>query len=85
MYFCITGQIHVRACRKNLTFPNYEFGKGQYGFNPMKLSRFREKKLSWSEIPKFHKADPYKLGQMPLDQQKNLKVALFWRVLDIQT
>ena len=24
----------------SLTFPNYEFGKGQYAFYPMKLSRF---------------------------------------------
>ena len=29
--------------RTYLTFPNYEFGKGQHAFYPMKLSRFREK------------------------------------------
>ena len=28
---------------KNFTFPNYEFGKGQYAFYPAKLSRFAEK------------------------------------------
>ena len=28
---------------KNLTFPLHEFGKGQYAFYPMKLSRFAEK------------------------------------------
>ena len=39
----ITVQIHVRACWKNLTFPNYEFGKGQYAFYHLKLSRFGEK------------------------------------------
>ena len=27
----------------NLISPNYEFGKGQYAFYPMKLSRFAEK------------------------------------------
>ena len=27
----------------SLTVPNYEFRKGQYGFYPMKLSRFAEK------------------------------------------
>ena len=30
----ITVQIHVQACWKNLTFPNYEFGNGQYAFTP---------------------------------------------------
>ena len=28
---------------KKLTFPNEEFGKGQYAFDPIKLSRFAEK------------------------------------------
>ena len=32
---------------KNLTFPNYEFGKGPYAFYPMKLSRFRVKKINF--------------------------------------
>ena len=27
-YLRVTVQIHVQACWKNLTFPNYEFGKG---------------------------------------------------------
>ena len=49
-YLCITIQIHERA-EKNLTFPNYEFGKGRYAFYPMKLSRFANKKYSLSEIP----------------------------------
>ena len=30
--------------KKNLTFPNYELGKGQYAFYHMKLSRFSEEK-----------------------------------------
>ena len=42
-YLRITVQIHVRALRKNLTFPNYEFGIGHYAFYPMKLSRFAKK------------------------------------------
>ena len=28
----------VSACWKNLTFPNYEFGKGQYPFHPLEFS-----------------------------------------------
>ena len=28
---------------KNLTFPNYKFGGGQYAVYPVKLSRFAEK------------------------------------------
>ena len=28
---------------KNLTFPNYKFGKGNYAFYPIKLSHFAEK------------------------------------------
>ena len=36
---------------KNLTFPNYKFGKGNYAFYPIKLSRFAEK----NEV---HKGEP---------------------------
>ena len=43
-YLRVTGKIRVRACWKNLTFPNDEFGKGQYAFYTIKLSRFAEKK-----------------------------------------
>ena len=43
-YLCISVQIRVRARWKNLTFLSYEFGKGQYTFYPVKLSRFLEKK-----------------------------------------
>ena len=43
-YLRISVQIRVRARWKNLTFLSYEFGKGQYTFYPVKLSRFLEKK-----------------------------------------
>ena len=39
---------------KNLTFPNYKFGKGQNAIYPVLLSRFAEEKNSSSEIPEFH-------------------------------
>ena len=42
-YLRISLQIHVRAPLETLTFPNYKFGKGQYAFYPIKLSRFAEK------------------------------------------
>ena len=42
-YLRITVQIHVWRCWKNLTFPNYEFGKGQYAFYHMKLYCFGKK------------------------------------------
>ena len=32
---------------KNLTFPIYEFGKGQCAFYPQKLSRFAEKEIKF--------------------------------------
>ena len=60
--FNITLQIHVQACWKKLTFPNYKFGKGQYTFYPIKLARFGEKKYSASEILKIHKGGPLQTG-----------------------
>ena len=53
---------------KNLTFPNYEFGKGQCAFYPMKLSRFGKKKVC-QKYQNFIR--PYKLSQTPLDQKNN--------------
>ena len=47
MYLRITVQIHVRSCWKHLTFPNYDFGKGQYASYPIKLSRSGEKKIKF--------------------------------------
>ena len=49
---------------KNLTFPNHEFGKGQYAFYPMKL--FRP-----AEIPKFHKAGSLQTGSNAFRSTKN--------------
>ena len=52
-YMRITVQTHIRACWKKWTFPNYEFGKGQYAFYPMKLSLSAEK-IKFG-IPKFNR------------------------------
>ena len=52
-YLYIYLQIHVRVRWKNLTFPNYKFGKGQYAFYPVKLSRFAEKNKVCGKYPKF--------------------------------
>ena len=51
---------------KNLTFPNYKFGKGQYPFYPIKLSRFAEKNEVGQKYQNFIRGDPYELGQRPL-------------------
>ena len=49
----------MQACWKNLTFPNYEYGKGQYAFTP-KNYLVSPKKLSVSKIPHFIRGDNYK-------------------------
>ena len=66
-YLRTTVQIHVQACWKNLTFPNYDSGKRQYAFYPTKyLVSGRKKKfgrctkiLNWvkrkSKIKRFQK------------------------------
>ena len=36
----IRANMHTSALKKNLTYLSYEFGKGQYTFYPLKLSRF---------------------------------------------
>ena len=38
-YLRIPVQIHIQAHWKNLTFLSYEYGKGQYTFYPIDLSR----------------------------------------------
>ena len=50
-HFIPLGQIHVRACWKNLTFPNDEFGKGHYAIYPIKLFRLA-KKINYARITK---------------------------------
>ena len=73
-YLRISVQIRVGAHRKNLTFLNYEFGKGQYTFYPVKLSRFAEKnKIRWKNQI-FIRGDPYEQGQTPLWRAKVSKV-----------
>ena len=44
---------------KNLTFPNYKFGKGNYAFYPIKLSRFAEKNEVRQKYQDFIRGDPY--------------------------
>ena len=51
---------------KKLTFPNEEFGKGQYAFYPIKLSRFAEKNEVYQKYQNFIRGDPYELGRRPL-------------------
>ena len=64
---------------KNLTLPNYEFGKGQYAFFPMKFSRFGERNKVCQKYQKFIRRDSHKLGETPLDLQENSKVKHhFW-------
>ena len=53
---------------KKLTFPNYKFGKGQYAFYPIKLSRFAEK----MKFVRFTRIS-YELGQGPHRPMKNDK------------
>ena len=73
-YLRVTVQIHVRACWKNLTFPNYEFGKGPYAFYPIKLSHSRGRNKACQKYQNFMRQDPYKLGRTPLYHQKISKV-----------
>ena len=48
---------------KNLTFPNYKFGKGKYAFYPIKLSHFAVKKNKvCQKYQNFIRGDPCKLG-----------------------
>ena len=41
-----------KRVEKNLTSPNYKFGRGQYAFYPVKLSRFAKKKIKFHAQPK---------------------------------
>ena len=76
-----------RSGLKKLTFLSYEFGKGQYTFYPVKLSR-SQKKESSSEITKFHKGGPLQNGSNAKCLSSTSKVSsqtIFLRVLSIQT
>ena len=69
-YMHITMQLHVGACWKDSTFPNYDFRKEQCTFYPIKVSPFAGKKFVRNTKISY----PYKLGQTPLDQQNISKV-----------
>ena len=62
------------------TFPNYKFGKGQYAFYPIKLSRFAEKKkLNSSERPELYKGGPVRTGsEASLTNEKIEESIIFW-------
>ena len=51
---------------KKLDFSHFEFGKGQYTFYPVKLSRFLKKNKVRQKYQNFIRGDPYKSGQTPL-------------------
>ena len=53
---------------KNLTFPNYKFGKGKYAFYPIKLSRFAEKNEVCQKYHNIIRGDPYEMSQSLSDQ-----------------
>ena len=61
----------------SLTFPNYDFGKGQYAFTPWNYLVSPKKSRQMSSN--------YKCFQTPFDQQRFSIVTLFWRVPCIQT
>ena len=73
--------------KKNLTFPNYELGKGQYAFYHMKLSRFSKKiKLVRNTEISYGRALTLQTGSnasLPTKHFKSQKY--FLRVLDILT
>ena len=77
MYICANTRTSV--LKRNLTFPNYKFGKGQYAFHPIKLSRYAEKMIP-SEIPKFNEGgDLYELAPIENDKILKLNVVLIKR------
>ena len=39
-YLLMRENKHTSKLTKNWTFPKYKFGKGQYAFYPVELSRF---------------------------------------------
>ena len=80
------GKYTYKRIEKNLTSPNYKFGRGQYAFYPVKLSCFAEKKWCLSDTPEFLRGDRYELGRRPLQPMKIYKSQLLSRgVLVIQT
>ena len=67
----------------SLTVPNYEFRKGQYGFYPMKLSRFAEKNEVLQKYQNFIRG-PFQTGSYASRHTKRFKSqGLFWMVLGL--
>ena len=68
---------HANTRRSVLKKLEIEFGKGQYAFYPIKLSRFSEKKNKVRQnYQNFIRRDPYKMGQTPVNQQKTSGILL---------
>ena len=55
---------------KNLTFLNYKFGKGNYAFYPIKLSRFAEKNEVRQKYQNFIRGDPYQGSEASLTNEE---------------
>ena len=78
----ITVQIHVGACWKDSTFPNYDFRKGQCTFYPIKVYPFAGKKVR----QKYQNFLPLQTGSNASWPTKLFKSQTFFlRVLGIQT
>ena len=63
LYIC--ANTRARAL-KNLTFPNYKFGKGQYAFLSHKIILFCRKCEVRQKYHNFIGGDPYELVRRPL-------------------
>ena len=63
---CVYLCKYTYECAENFTFPSYKFGKGQYAFYPIKLSRFAEKNEDRQKYHNFIGGDRYELGRRPL-------------------
>ena len=74
-YLHISTQIHLQGI-ENLTIPNHKFGKGQYAFYPVKLSRFAEKIKFRRKYQNFIRGDPFELVWRPLQPMKNEKKSI---------
>ena len=76
--------VQIRRALKEMTFLSYEFGKGQYTFYPVKLSRFAEEKF-FVKNTKISYREPLQTGSNASLKNKSFKSqTFFWRVLGIQ-
>ena len=82
-YICANTRTSVL---KKLDFSQLWVWKRAVHFLPSKVISFRWEKKSSSEIPKFHKGGPLRIGSNAFLTNKSFKsLKLFWRVLGIQT